>query len=253
MTFPKKLIEVALPLEAINEASAREKGVRGHPNTLHQWWARRPLAACRSVIFASLVDDPGEYLPEQAAAPERERLFRLMARLADWSGATDEHVLREALLEIARSTARSTGLLAPQTDADVQRLLTEVAPPVYDPFSGSGSIPIEAQRLGLRTFASDLNPVAVVMTRAMIDLPVRYGNRPPANPGDRAGRLAVTNWRGTAGLRADIRYYADWIRTEAERRLGGLYPRGRGVRTSSPGSGVERFGVPIQRAEPGCR
>ncbi|HLH23496.1 MAG TPA: DUF1156 domain-containing protein [Chloroflexota bacterium] len=222
----KKLIEVALPLEAINKAAASEKGVRGHPNTLHQWWARRPLAACRAVIFASLVDDPGGYLPESEAEKERTRLFAIMERLVDWSGATNDHVLDQAKLEIARSAARASGLPEPQSRADVKRLLIEVAPPVYDPFSGSGSIPLEAQRLGLRSLATDLNPVPVIMTRAVIDYPVRFGNRPPVNPGGADSLARGGDWRGAAGLAADIRYYARWARDEAQRRIGDHYPKG---------------------------
>ncbi|MFN0071170.1 MAG: DUF1156 domain-containing protein [Chloroflexota bacterium] len=220
----RKLIEVALPIEAINRAAGSEKGAKGHPNTLHQWWARRPLASCRAVIFASLVDDPGNYLPEDAAERERERLFRLIERLAEWRGGTDSHVLGEARWEIARSAARGAGLTRPQTDADVARLLATVAPPVYDPFSGSGSIPIEAQRLGLRSRASDLNPVAVLMTRAVIELPAQYGDHVPVNPRDRARALSDAGWRRPSGLIADIRYYAEWIGAEAERQLSGLYP-----------------------------
>lgn len=223
MSF-RKLIEVALPIEAINRASASEKGAKGHPNTLHQWWARRPLAACRAVIFASLVDDPGAYLSEDEAERERERLFRLIERLAEWRGATDPHVLGEARLEIARSVARGAGLPQPRTDAEVADLLENVAPPVLDPFSGSGSIPIEAQRLGLRSYASDLNPVAVLMTRALIELPARYGGGRPVNPRDRGQALSDVERRRPGGLVADIRFYAEWIGAEAERVLTGLYP-----------------------------
>ncbi|HEY8285211.1 MAG TPA: DUF1156 domain-containing protein, partial [Chloroflexota bacterium] len=161
----KKLIEVALPLEAINVESAREKSIRhGHPSTLHLWWARRPLAACRAVLFASLVDDPSA-LPEQfptleSQEAERQRLFRIIERLVKWDNVTNEDVLNEARAEILRSTGGNP-------------------PPVLDPFCGGGSIPLEAQRLGLEAHGSDLNPVAVLITKALIEIPPKFANQPP--------------------------------------------------------------------------
>src|SRR5438309_2443449 len=107
-TYRRKLIEVALPLEAINKASAREKSIRhGHPSTLHLWWARRPLAAARAVIFAQLVDDPSAYpdkFPtEEAQENERQRLFRLIEELVMWENTTNEGLLSQARDEILKS------------------------------------------------------------------------------------------------------------------------------------------------------
>ena len=207
----RKLIEVALPLEAINVASAREKSIRhGHPSTLHLWWARRPLAACRAVLFASLVDDPSsdpERFPtEKAQEDERRRLFGIIERLVLWENTTNEAVLEEARAEIRRSTGGHP-------------------PPVLDPFCGGGSIPLEAQRLGLTAYASDLNPVAVLITKALIEIPPKFAGRPPVHPDARRGVGATGTWKGAAGLAEDVRRYGAWMRDEAERRIGHLYPK----------------------------
>ncbi len=206
----RKLIEVALPLEAINREAAREKSIRhGHPSTLHLWWARRPLAACRAVLFAQLVDDPSahpdRFPTEEAQDQERQRLFRLIERLVPWEATQDERVLSEAREEIQRSCG-------------------DTPPQVLDPFCGGGSIPLEAQRLGLVAHGSDLNPVAVLITKALIELPARFADQPPVHPRDRNGRLAVESWHGAQGLAEDVRYYGAWMREEAERRIGHLYP-----------------------------
>ncbi len=180
----KKLIEVSLPLEAINKESAREKSIRhGHPSTLHLWWARRPLAACRAVLFASLVDDPSGYMPdEESARQERERLFALIEELVKWENSNNEDVLDKARLEIARSVARTLNVDPPIGKEAVRELLATKAPPVLDPFAGGGSIPLEAQRLGLRACASDLNPVAVLINKALIEIPPRFAGMPPVHP-----------------------------------------------------------------------
>ncbi len=206
----KKLIEVALPLEAINAASAKEKSIRhGHPSTLHLWWARRPLAACRAVLFASLVDDPSarpdEFPTEEAQEAERQRLFQIIERLVQWENTTNEQVLEEARAEIHRSTGGNP-------------------PPVLDPFCGGGSIPLEAQRLGLEAHGSDLNPVAVLITKALIEIPPKFAERPPVHP-DQPRTLVQREWRGVQGLVEDVRYYGKWMRDEAERRIGHLYPK----------------------------
>jgi putative DNA methylase len=169
----RKLIEVALPLEAINVASAREKSIRhGHPSTVHLWWARRPLAACRAVLFASLVDDPSsdtERFPtSKAQEDERTRLFGIIERLVRWENTANAEVLEEARAEIRRATGGNP-------------------PPVLDPFCGGGSIPLEAQRLGLNAYASDLNPVAVLITKALIEIPPKFANRAPVHPDARLG------------------------------------------------------------------
>ena len=258
MIYKKKLIEVALPLEDINREAAREKSIRhGHPSTLHLWWARRPLAACRAVLFASLVDDPSECVKElvgdglkRAAAEkelktrkkawaqlkatfdkargagmksvadpgfepkledviielERDRLFNLIRELVKWENLNDESVINAARAEIMRSC---NGKL----------------PPVYDPFCGGGSIPLEAQRLGLEAHASDLNPVPVLINKALIEIPPKFAGKPPVNREAKSKLSASGSWKAAAGLAEDIRYYGEWIRDEAEKRIGHLYPK----------------------------
>ena len=224
----KKLIEVSLPLDAINRASAREKSIRhGHPSTLHLWWARRPLAACRAVLFAQLVDDPSawpeEFPMEEDQKRERARLHSLIAEMVPWEATNDDQILNKARYEIARSLARGRGeAAAPPRDADaVLGYLREHAPPVCDPFCGGGSIPLEAQRLGLRAFGSDLNPVAVLISKATCEIPPKFAGRPPVNP----ERDPHVVWKGAQGLAEDIRYYGKWMRDEAEKRIGHLYPK----------------------------
>jgi len=227
----RKLIEVALPLEAINAASAHEKSIRhGHPSTLHLWWARRPLAACRAVLFAQLVDDPGShpqrFVGEAAQQQERERLFRIMEDLVQWKNAANQTVLHRAQAEIARSLAWQRNEAAPQTPAEVRGYLAQHGPPICDPFCGGGSIPLEAQRLGLRAYGSDLNPVAVLISKALVEIPPRFAGRKPVNP-EAAKRSRSEGWRneGAQGLAEDIRYYGRWMRDEAQRRIGHLYPK----------------------------
>ncbi len=230
----KKLIEVALPLAAINAASGREKSIRhGHPSTLHLWWARRPLAACRAVLFAQLVDDPSsvpEEFPDEAAQErERRRLFGVVERLVKWENSNDPHAIGAARREVARSAARVRDVPPPRTRAEVDAFLAEHAPPVVDPFCGGGSIPLEAQRLGLRAHGSDLNPVAVLITKALVEIPPRFAGLPPVNPEARARFAvgAVWNGAGAEGLAEDVRHYGRWMRDEAERRIGRLYPKAR--------------------------
>ena len=227
-TQRKKLIEVSLPLEAINKASAREKSIRhGHPSTMHLWWARRPLAACRAVLFAQLVDDPSawpeEFPTEEDQARERDRLHKVIAQMVPWEATNDEHILNKARYEIAHTLARGRGEAPPSRDdaEAVLAYLAQYAPPVCDPFCGGGSIPLEAQRLGLRAHGSDLNPVAVLVSKATCEIPPKFAGRPPVNP-DRDPHVA---WKGAQGLAEDIRYYGRWMRDEAESRIGHLYPK----------------------------
>ena len=243
MTYRKKLIEVDLPLDDINRESAREKSIRhGHPSTLHMWWARRPLAACRAVIFTSMVDDPSacrdEFPTEEDQRVERERLHDIIRKLVEWE-STDESqpsvqvLLANARYEIARSVARSRGETAPADPTEVLNYLREHTLPIYDPFAGGGSIPLEAQRLGLKAIASDLNPVAVLINKALIELPPKFKDQPPINP--KADPIGMTigkgkkkqrlPWRGASGLADDIRYYGEWMREEAFERIGHLYPK----------------------------
>jgi len=271
----KKLIEVALPLKAINEASAREKSIRhGHPSTLHLWWARRPLAAARSVIFSQMVDDPTGYIdelksdkklvrraekllkdrkkvwdeqfaiyergrgtslnvPEPGPEPdldnaiadlERERLFKIIEKLVRWENTTNESVLQEARDEIWQSWRRACAENADHPEAarlfDRQKL-----PAFHDPFAGGGALPLEAQRLGLESYASDLNPVAVLINKAMIEIPPKFAGQLPINPNSRSDAASAGSWKGAAGLAEDVRYYGQWMRDEAEKRIGALYPK----------------------------
>ena len=227
----KKLIEVALPLDAINAASGHEKmpGIGAHPRGLHQWWARRPLAAARAVLFAQLVDDPSslpELFPsEEAQAQERQRLFEIIEELVLWKNSTNERVLEEARVEIRRSWRRTCEEHRDHPRAaelfDPDRL-----PAFHDPFAGGGAIPLEAQRLGLESYASDLNPVAVLINKAMIEIPPRFAGGPPVNPERNAGQVGISAaWKGASGLAEDVRYYGKWMRDEAEKRIGHLYPK----------------------------
>ena len=228
----KKLIEVALPLEAINIACAREKSIRhGHPSTLHLWWARRPLAAARAVIFAQMVDDPSghpELFPTvRAQENERQRLFKIIEELVLWENTTNEQVLDRARGEIWQSW-RST--CADNADHPQAGILFDrhKLPAFHDPFAGGGAIPLEAQRLGLESYASDLNPVAVLINKAMIEIPPRFAGKEPVNPEWQKTATqdkGMRRWQGAQGLADDVRYYAQWMRDEAERRIGHLYPR----------------------------
>jgi len=276
VSYRKKLIEVALPLDAINKASAREKSIRhGHPSTLHLWWARRPLAAARSVIFAQMVDDPSTYVdvlrsdtkrrrkaesvlkarkkvwdekkrvadlaaqantPAPAPGPEpaldeilaeleRERLFKIIEDLVLWENTTDEEVLQKARDEIWQSWRRTC---ADNADHPRARELFDrhKLPAFHDPFAGGGSLPLEAQRLGLEAYASDLNPVAVLINKAMIEIPPKFAGLPPVNPEAREDiTLFERDWQGAQGLAEDVRYYGKWMRDEAEKRIGHLYPK----------------------------
>ena len=203
----KKLIEVAIPLEAINAASAREKSIRhGHPSTLHLWWARRPLAACRAVLFAQLVDDPSghpdKFPTAEAVDEERRRLFKIIEDLVVWENSTNEGVLERARAEIRKSCGKDL-------------------PPVYDPFSGGGSIPLEAQRLGLPAFGSDLNPVAVMIGKAVIEIPPKFKDWEPVHPGGKERN----HYRNADGLAEDVKHYGEWMREQAFGRIGQLYPQ----------------------------
>jgi putative DNA methylase len=275
--YRKKLIEVALPLEAINIASAREKSIRhGHPSTLHLWWARRPLAAARAVIFAQMVDDPSAYVdvlradpklhrkaesvlkgrlklweeartlsdkakgsglqvPEPGPAPtlddmladqERQRLFRIIEDLVLWENTTNETVLQAARDEIWQSWRRACAENAGHPRAK-ELFDRKKLPAFHDPFAGGGALPLEAQRLGLESYASDLNPVAVMINKAMIEIPPRFAGKPPVNPEARAeiARSGAWHGKGAAGLAEDVRFYGQWMRDEAEKRIGHLYPK----------------------------
>ena len=206
----KKLIEVALPLEKINAESAREKSIRhGHPSTLHLWWARRPLAAARAVIWSSLVDDPSshpeKFPTEEEQNQERQRLFRILEDLVVWENSNDERVLEAAKAEILKSTNGNP-------------------PALLDPFAGGGAIPLEAQRLGLEAHAHDLNPVAVMINKAMIEIPPRFAGRPPVNPNACVSTMQGS-WSRAQGLAEDVRYYGEWMKQEAFKRIGHLYPK----------------------------
>ena len=232
MTYPKKLIEVALPLEAINKESAREKSIRhGHPSTLHLWWARRPLAAARAVLFSSLVDDPSEYIDnEEEQKKERERLFQLIEELVKWENINNDEVLDKAKLEIARSVARNLGEPMPIGKKAIEEFLDTKAPPVLDPFAGGGTIPLEAQRLGLRAYASDLNPVAVLINKALIEIPPQFANMPPIHPsrrkeiGDMDDMFEKKEWENADGLAEDVIYYGQILMGHVHDKIGKYFP-----------------------------
>lgn len=208
MTIHKrKLIEVALPLEAINRESAREKTIRhGHPASLHHWWARRPLASARAMIFAQLVDDPSsnpdKYPTVELQEKERQRLFKIIEELVAWENVSNNQVLEEAHNEILKSTNGNP-------------------PTVLDPFAGGGAIPLEAQRLKLNSRASDLNPISVMINRALIYIPPLWSGQQPVYMGARSERL---DWSGMSGFAEDVRKYGTWLRDEAKKRIGHFYP-----------------------------
>ena len=230
---PKKLIEVALPLDAINAAAAREKSIRhGHPSTLHLWWARRPLAAARAVIFAQMVNDPGyerQYqrgMNKEAAARERERLFKIIEDLVQWENTTNEDVLERAREEIRKSW-RETCRLNKDHPQAAELFNPDKLPAFHDPFAGGGALPLEAQRLGLEAWASDLNPVAVTINKAMIEIPPKFAGSAPVGPIPPSTKDALTmsEWKGAQGLAEDVRRYGHWMREEAQKRIGHLYPQ----------------------------
>ena len=210
MDTQKKLIEVALPLEKINAESAREKSIRhGHPSTLHLWWARRPLAAARAVIWSSLVDDPSshpeKFPTEEDQNKERQRLFKILEDLVVWENSNNEDILNAAKAEILKSTNNNP-------------------PALLDPFAGGGAIPLEAQRLGLEAHAHDLNPVAVTINKAMIEIPPRFAGKAPVNPDAQVSAMR-NGWNRAQGLAEDVRYYGEWMKQEAFQRIGHLYPK----------------------------
>ena len=226
---PKKLIEVALPLDDINRAAAREKSIRhGHPSTLHLWWARRPLAAARAVIFAQMVNDPGgergwtSTKTKEQAAKEREELFDIIRDLVKWENTNNEEVLERAREAIRKSWRETCELNRGQPGFDPDKL-----PAFHDPFAGGGALPLEAQRLGLESYASDLNPVAVMINKAMIEIPPKFAGRPPVGPIPEGEKQLQWNedWSGARGLAEDVRRYGHWMREEAFKRIGHLYPK----------------------------
>ena len=231
---PKKLIEVALPLDAINDACAYEKmpGIGPHPRGIHLWWARRPLAAARAVIFAQMVNDPGyerhlnRGVNKKDAQRERERLFDIIRRLVQWENTNNEAVLQEAREEIRKSW-RETCELNKNHPQAAELFNPEKLPAFHDPFAGGGAIPLEAQRLGLESYASDLNPVAVLINKAMIEIPPKFAGCSPVGPVPVGAPLAapIGGWQGAKGLAEDVRRYGAWMRDEAFKRIGHLYPQ----------------------------
>ena len=233
---PKKLIEVALPLDAINDACAYEKmpGIGAHPRGIHLWWARRPLAAARAVLFAQMVNDPGYQqgggfrygVNKEKAEAERERLFKIIEDLVRWENTNNEEVLDRARAEIRRSWREVCELNKghPQVAGMFN---PDKLPAFHDPFAGGGALPLEAQRLGLESYASDLNPVAVTINKAMIEIPPRFAGRAPVGTrsvGERQTQLHE-DWSGAKGLAEDVRRYGAWLLSEASKRLGQIYPR----------------------------
>ena len=235
VTTPKKLIEVALPLDKINEAATYEKLVKiGKPTSIHLWWARRPLAAARAMIFAQMVNDPGYQQGEgfkfgvnkEKAEIERERLFKILEDLVQWDNTNNEEVLSRARAEIVRSWRETCELNRKHPDA-AKLFDPDKLPAFHDPFAGGGAIPLEAQRLGLEAFASDLNPVAVTINKVMVELPPKFAGVSPVGPipvGETQADLH-DDWFGARGLAEDVHRYGTWMRVEAEKRIGKLYPK----------------------------
>ena len=237
---PRKLIEVALPLDDINAAAAREKSIRhGHPSTLHLWWARRPLAAARAVLFAQLVNDPGyetgagfnRGVNKKQATLERERLFQIMRDLVKWENTNNEAVLAAARAEILKSWRETCELNRKHPQA-AELFNPDKLPAFHDPFAGGGAIPLEAQRLGLESHASDLNPVAVLINKGMIEIPPKFAGRAPVGPIPVAAEVTARttremheDWSGARGLAEDVRRYGHWMREQAHERIGRLYPK----------------------------
>jgi putative DNA methylase len=236
---PKKLIEVALPLDDINVAAAREKSIRhGHPSTLHLWWARRPLAAARAVLFAQLVNDPGYQreighgVNKKDAEIKREKLFQIIRDLVQWENTNNEEVLERARAAIWESWRETCHLNRNHPQA-AELFNPDKLPASHDPFAGGGAIPLEAQRLGLESYASDLNPVAVMINKAMIEIPPKFAGQAPVGPipaedltsKKKATKDAFEDWEGAKGLAEDVRRYGYWMREEAFKRIGHLYPK----------------------------
>ncbi|MAT52639.1 MAG: hypothetical protein CMK32_15780 [Porticoccaceae bacterium] len=238
---PKKLIEVALPLDDINVAAAREKSIRhGHPSTLHLWWARRPLAAARAVLFAQLVNDPGYQrelgfgVNKKEAEKKREKLFQIIRDLVKWENTNNEEVLNRARAAIWDSWRETCHLNRNHPQA-AELFNPEKLPAFHDPFAGGGAIPLEAQRLGLESYASDLNPVAVMINKAMIEIPPKFAGQVPVGPltelntsgkdSVRPGQSMNEDWSGAKGLAEDVRRYGHWMREQAFKRIGHLYPK----------------------------
>lgn len=233
---PKKLIEVALPLDAINDACAYEKmpGIGAHPRGIHLWWARRPLAAARAVIFAQMVNDPGYQqgggfrygVNKEKAQAERERLFKIIEDLVRWENSNNEEVLGRARAEIRRSWREVCELNKGHPQAS-ELFNPDKLPAFHDPFAGGGALPLEAQRLGMESYASDLNPVAVTINKAMIEIPPRFLGCVPVGPvpaGEKQPKLH-NDWSGTRGLAEDVRRYGTWLLSNAMKQLGQIYPR----------------------------
>ena len=232
---PRKLIEVALPLDAINGAATYEKLVKiAKPTSIHLWWARRPLAAARAVIFAQMVNDPSDVIKgdrrtrtwKDKVSKERERLFKIITDLVQWENTCNEEVLRQARTEI-RNSWRAVCELNKDHPQVEELFNPDNLPAFHDPFAGGGALPLEAQRLGLESYASDLNPVAVTINKAMIEFPPRFAGRPPVGPdleGKGQSRIVPKSWPGVTGVAEDVRRYGAWMRDEAKKRVGSLYP-----------------------------
>ena len=228
----KKLIEVALPLDAINKAATGEKKnpfLKGHPRSIHLWWSPKPLASARALLFAQMIDDPSAHPSQfptvESQNSERQRLFGIIEDLVKWKSTNDEHVLEAARREVRQNWERTCSENRDHPRA-MELFDSGKPPPFHDPFSGGGAIPLEAQRLGLETHASDLNPVAVLINKAKIEIPPKFARRPPVNPEARSEqRLMGRTWSGGQGLASDLRFYSRWMHDEAEKRIGYLYPK----------------------------
>jgi putative DNA methylase len=236
VAYKRKLIEVSIPLAAINEQSAREKQpfTRNHPRSLHIWWARRPHVAARAILFAQLIDDPSSNLERfptvEIQRVERERLHSILRRLVIWENSNDPDLLSEVR-------------------AELNNQFGEFPPRILDPFAGGGTIPLEAQRLGLEAHASDLNPVAVLINKALIEIPPTFSGSQPVFPGAAEQR---NSWPKVTGLAEDIRQYGQWMLDEAGKRFGDLFPRSVLVDGSSVGTVAWIWARTVRCPNPAC-
>ena len=225
----KKLIEVALPIDDINKAAIHEKAVKqGHPASLHLYWARRPLAAARAILFAQIVNDPSETIKGDKRLKEtkikiqleRERLFEIIRELVKWENINNKDVLGRAQREIEKSFEFDKSL-----NPNAMELFKEF-PVIQDPFAGGGAIPLEAQRLGFKAVSTDLNPLPLLLNTAMTELPSRIPKAKPIGPEIDQLRQRVINFEGggLASFKEDLLRYGELVKSNAYEKIREFYP-----------------------------
>ena len=227
MTRDRRLIEDFLPIQAIGKEASREKSVRkGHISTLHLWWARRPLVACRAAVYGALVP-ASRFIPENGPDNKKQSLGRANAakfleRLCKYPG--EPAVIREAQRHILEAHAerltQETGKRVTVEDIEAGRA---PRPKVLDMFAGGGAIPLEALRLGCEAYAMDLNPVAYIILLCTLVYPQKYGQPDP----NARGMTGPKNARGETtwgGLANEVRYWGEWVLRRVKAEIGDLYP-----------------------------